>query len=272
MGINDKKEKSEFSPSTSSINFNLNRLLILGFVYIAAIGIAEYVCNYLSGVAGIIVYFIILTLLIYTGMIETNQSQRKLWFALSLVPVIRIVGNATPLLPPFNIIVWYLVISVPIVISIIIASRIIRFNINDVGLNWNYSYVQIIIGIVGIGLGIVAYIILKPEALTNQLSIQIIFFPVIILMLLGMLEEVIFRGVIQKASAVIGSYDWIFVAVIYTATQIGQRSILYGLFTFLVGLIFGWFVKKTRSVTGVGIAHGLINVCAYIILPHIFIR
>jgi membrane protease YdiL (CAAX protease family) len=74
----------------------------------------------------------------------------------------------------------------------------------------------------------------------------------------------------QKASGVLGEYGWVYIAITYAALQIGQRSFLHCLLALAAGLAFGWTVKKTGSITGVSLAHGLINIGLYLVLPYIF--
>lgn len=38
-------------------------------------------------------------------------------------------------------------------------------------------------------------------------------------------------------------------------------------FVFVVALFFGWVVKKTGSLFGVTLAHGITNIVLYLIIP-----
>jgi membrane protease YdiL (CAAX protease family) len=247
------------------------RVPLLSVAYLIAMVIAELTIYRMQPVWGVSIYLIILFSLIVTTMLAKGQSQRDFFIALGLAPLIRIFGLASPGILGISQYLWYIIASIPIIASIISVSKTINFSANDIGLNFNKPFIQFLVAISGIGLAIVDYWILKPAAWTDGLTIQEILFPAIVLLIFtGLIEELSFRGVIQRASGALGSYGWIFIAAVYAALQIWQGSILHCLFCFGVGLLFGWTVKKTRSISGVGAAHGFINIGLYLIFPHIF--
>ena len=59
----------------------------------------------------------------------------------------------------------------------------------------------------------------------------------------------------------------ILVALIFAILHIGHRPLLDILFVLGVGLLFGWMVVKTRSLLGVTLAHGVINIMLFVVLP-----
>jgi uncharacterized protein len=247
------------------------RVLVLSVAYLIAMVVAELTIYGAQPVWGVSIYLIILFSLIVTTMLARVQSQRDFFIALGLAPLIRIFGLASPGILGISPYLWYIIASIPIIAGIASISRTINFGANDVGLNFNKPFTQIIVAVSGIGLAIVDYWILKPLAWTGLLTIQATLFPAIVLLIFtGLVEELSFRGVMQRASGALGSYGWIFIAAMYAALQIWQGSILHCVFCFGVSLFFGWIVKKTRSISGVGAAHGLINIGLYLVFPHIF--
>jgi membrane protease YdiL (CAAX protease family) len=90
-----------------------------------------------------------------------------------------------------------------------------------------------------------------------------------LLIFTGIVEELAFRGVMQRAANTLASYGWIYIAAIYSLIQIGQGSAFHCLFVFAIGLLFGWTVKNTGSIIGVGLSHGLINIGLFLVFPHI---
>jgi uncharacterized protein len=245
--------------------------IILGLVYLLTIGVAEYIYHSFSPVYAVIIHFLLLLTIIIQGARTRDQYRRQFWLALGIVPIIRIVSIAMPVMLQFSQFIWYIIIAVPIFACVLYLIQFFNYSLSDVGLTWNYPIFQVLVGISGVGLAIIDYYILKPESLIFSLSIEIIVFPAIVLMIFtGFLDELVFRGVVQKASAAVISSGWILVAAIYSATQISYGSILHCLFSFLVALYFGWIVKRTGSIMGVSLCHGIINCGVYLILPHIF--
>jgi len=122
----------------------------------------------------------------------------------------------------------------------------------------------------GIAFGLVEYLILKPDPLIAALRWQDVIVPALILVVAtGFVEELAFRGVMQRSAQVLGSWGWICIAVVFSLLQIGHLSALHWLFVLLVALFFGWIVKRTGSILGVSLSHGLINVCLFLIFPFV---
>jgi len=101
------------------------------------------------------------------------------------------------------------------------------------------------------------------------LSWQQIWLPALILLIFtGFLEEIIFRGIIQRGAAgTLGRYGIFYVSAIFAVLHIGYKSILDVVFVFLVALFFGYLVSRTGSLIGVTISHGMTNIALYLIIP-----
>jgi membrane protease YdiL (CAAX protease family) len=131
---------------------------------------------------------------------------------------------------------------------------------------------QIGFGIVtGIAFGIVEFYILRPQPLVQEFVAGQIWLPALILLLTtGLIEEIIFRGVLQQiAEPAIGRLGLVYVSTIFAILHIGQLSILDIIFVFIVALIFAAFVKRTGSLIGVTLSHSFLNIILYLIAPFI---
>ena len=85
-----------------------------------------------------------------------------------------------------------------------------------------------------------------------------------------MVEELIFRGVLQKlAEDVMGIKGILFISLIFAILHIGFYSILDVVFVLLVSLVFAAIVKKTGSLIGVILSHGLANTVLFLIAPFV---
>ncbi len=238
-------------------------------MYLLAFIAAELITFRIADFAGIIFNFAILLSLIINSAVNKDEAQRKLWLALGLVPLIRIVGLAMPL-PEISKIFWYILTAIPVLAGTFIVSRALKFSFVDVGLNWNKGLAQIFIAVSGIVLGLMDYLILKPAPLNNQLTFQFTLIPALILIIAtGFTEELAFRGVMQRAIGAFNAWGFIYIALIYAVLQIGRGSIWHCIFAFGVGIFYGWSVKKTGSILGVAFSHGLLNIALYLVLPHL---
>jgi len=244
-------------------------LQILAFLYLLAFAAAEYITYYLSNVVGIIFYFSILFCLIMNSVIDHDEARSKLWTALGLISIIRIVSLVIPT-DLFPEIYSYAIIAAIILIVIFPLMRNLKLNFNDIGLNARKPVIQIFVGISGIGLGMIDYFILRPKALNSQLPFSETIFPALgLLVLIGFIEEMVFRGIMQKTARILLSWDWIYIVLIYSIMQINQKSVLHCTFAFAVALFYGWIVKKTGSILGVIISHSLLNISLFLMFPHI---
>jgi membrane protease YdiL (CAAX protease family) len=91
----------------------------------------------------------------------------------------------------------------------------------------------------------------------------------ILLVSTGFIEELVFRGIMQRAASEclgegLGS---VYVAAIFAMMHMGHSSWPDIVFVFGVSLFFSWVVVRTRSVVGVTIAHGVTNIVLFLVLP-----
>ncbi|MFC1944097.1 lysostaphin resistance A-like protein [Chloroflexota bacterium] len=237
-----------------------------------AIVSAEWLVADIDAVLGGILHVAILFFLISAASFSARRPDQRLYLSLSLVPIIRIASLSAPL-TYFQDMYWHVIISVPIFTAAFLVTRVLNLSPADIGLGIRGAssglLIQILVALSGIGLGVVEYIILEPEPLISALSLDRILIPALILIVsTGFMEEIVFRGIIQRSSLeVFGNWGIVFCAAMFAALYISYLSWVQLGFVFLNGLFFGWITKKTGSILGVCVAHGLINVCLYLILP-----
>lgn len=260
-GINH--QTSEIQDSTPR---NQNWFLTIN--YLAIIGIAEFILYFVSVPAGVALQFVILIALILHSALDRYKMRQDLWLALGLVPLIRIVSIA---ISPKEVssIIWYILIGVPVFIVSYSMTRYLKYSLNEIGLNSRYPIWQIFIGMTGISLGMIDYLILKPAPLVERDLVKLIFSGLVLLICSGFIEELAFRGIIQRAASVLGSWGWVTVAPLYALMQIGHGSFMHIMFTLGVSLFFGFVVLRTRSIFGVSMAHGILNIMLFLVMPNI---
>lgn len=194
------------------------------------------------------------------------------YLALSLAPMIRVCSLAVPLrgIPP---VFWYLVVALPVFAASFVVMRQAGYRAGDIsltGIALKRVPVSALVALSGIGLGWLEYQILRPAPLVPSLDFRQVLLPGLILIVFtGFLEELVFRGIMQKASDdYLGrSRAWLYVSLVFAVLHITHRSWLDVVFVFAVACYFSLVVKKTGSLWGVTLAHGLTNVSLYLYWP-----
>jgi len=236
--------------------------------YLLAITAAEVVTTYANPVAGAVVHCCILAALLIHTALAVDRREHGLLLVLSLVPLLRILSLAMPL-SHYRQVYWYAIVAIPVFIATWMAVRMLGFNRREIGLSLGGIRAQSLIAATGITFGLCEYFILRPKPLADALTIQDALLPAVVLVTMtGVVEELLFRGVIQHAStAVMRSSGVFYVAVLFAVLQIGHRSPLDLLFVLGVGLFFGWAVAETGSIVGTTLSHGITNVMLFLVVP-----
>jgi len=182
--------------------------MIRALIYLLAITIAEAIVILLEPVTGIVTasiigiacHIIILVVAIIDAALINKYFYERLVLSLSLIPLIRIISLSLPLADISRI--WqFPIIYLPLLAAVIVLIRLLDYKPKDIGIRFGFLPVQLMIGLVGIGLGIIEYFLLTPEPLVNELTWQAAWLPALVLLLsTGLVEELIFRGVLQKAA------------------------------------------------------------------------
>jgi membrane protease YdiL (CAAX protease family) len=242
----------------------------ISLVYLALITIAELVTTMGDPKVGVSLHAMVLTILLLHASTINKGMMRRFVILLSLAPMIRILSLSIPLsqlgLP---IIYWYLVIGVLLAIAAVVAGRIAGLEWRRIGMTTRHWPMQSLLGLVGLGLGLVEYWILKPGPLAAVMNLEDIIISIFILLFFtGVLEEFIFRGLLQSASMqVLGKFGLVYVAILFAVLHLGYKSVSDLVFVLLVGLLFGWMAWKTQSLWGASLAHGIANICLYVFFP-----
>ena len=246
----------------------LERSLLIAIIYLAGIAEAEALITLTSPTLGIGLHIVLLITAITLSAFVAEGSSHKLYLALALVPVIRIVTLAMPI-SEVGEILGYFLISIPILIAIIVAIRTIEFHPSDIGLRLGYPPIQAMIALTGIGFGVAEYYVLTPEPMVDALTWQqlvpaILMFP----LAMAVVEELAFRGVIQRsATDALGNWGWIYAAVLFTILHSGYESGPHLALVFAIAIFLGWVVKQTGSISGAILCHTFINVVLYLVMP-----
>ncbi|HLA19288.1 MAG TPA: type II CAAX endopeptidase family protein [Dehalococcoidia bacterium] len=245
---------------------------------LAAFATAEVVTVFTDPITGIALHgATLLALLAASGLGGRGESvadgplSRLLYF-LALVPLIRIVSLTMPL-GRFDQTYWFLAAGLPVFVAGVVVTGTLGIRPKDIGLRLSRRglHLQLLVAVFGLGLGFSEYHILRPDALIDDLTFRQMIVPALVIMFAtGFLEEFIFRGILQRlAEGFFGRSGFLYVSLIFAILHIGYRSATDFMFVFAIALLYGWVVRRTGSIIGVSVSHGITNITLFLLIPFI---
>jgi len=247
-------------------------LWIIALAYLVLLTLAEIITTFLEPWAGLALHGLVFMALLLHSSLWARKSLRRFLLALSLVPLIRLLSLSLPL-SSFAFVYWYIVLGVPLFLAAFIAAQLGQVNWKMLGFTGRNLPLQFFVALTGFGLGYIEYLILRPDPLVSEPRLSQILAPALILMIFtGVLEEIIFRGLMQYSTIrVYGRSGIFYVAILFSTMHIGYRSLIDLMFVFLVALYFAWITHRSGSILGVILAHGVTNIALYLIFPFILV-
>ena len=253
----------------SRLGLNLNRS---SWIILAITTLAELSLIFANPSWSLVLHIVLIIFIIFVSVSEPEDSPvYRYYISLLLIPLIRILSLALPL-AAWSQATWYAAVSIPLFVTMFILTRRFAFTRIDLALGDFNPWHQFAIALVGIPLGLTEYLILTPAPLIPTLTWELAWFPALILMVsTGFLEELLFRGLLQKTSLTLFSptISLLFVSTLFAVLHIGYASLADVAFVFSAGLLFGIIVYRTNSLLGVTIAHGLTNIGLFIFWPFV---
>jgi membrane protease YdiL (CAAX protease family) len=242
--------------------------MISALTYLLAIAAAETVTVYVDSAWGTWCHVVVFTGLIVHSAVTAEQASHRLPLSLSLVPLVRVVSLSMPLAGVPQI-WWYPLIYAPLLGATLVAARLLHYGRRELGISPGSVPAQFGIGLTGVAFGVIEYFILRPGSLIAELTWQSVWLPsLVFLVAVGFIEELIFRGLIQRsAMQALGWRGIAYVSLVFALLHMGFFSWTDVLFAFGIAVFFGWAVKKTGSLLGVTLSHGLANIVLYLIAP-----
>ena len=251
-------------------------LVFRAVAYLLAIIAAEDFTNEINPVVGLILHTTIFFVAIVDAATSTDNLRGALLLTLALAPLVRILSLILPL-ANISQIWWYPAIYVPLITAATAAAVVLKYRASEIGLTLKGWGWQILLTPVGLGLGYLEYQILQPEPIVSELTWQAVWLPALILIVCtGFGEEFIFRGLMQKSAIdAMGTWGIIYISLVFAALHLGwvlspdagPIAWLDIAFVFVVASVFGLIVKKSGSLLGVALVHGMTNVTLFILAP-----
>lgn len=243
-------------------------------IYLAAIGLAEAITNLYDARIGLGLHAAILWLLLVQAARAEKRVRRGLLLALALAPLTRLVSLAMPL-QRFQPMYRYAIAGAPLFVAVYLAARVSGLQGGMLGLNVRRLFngrrlrFQALVGLSGVPLGYLEYHLLGSSPPIGDLYTGSIWLQaLIVLVFSGLLEELIYRGLVQySAVRALGVGGIYYAAALGAVMSIGYQSPANTLLVFLVGVYFGWVVQRSGSMLGAGLAHGLANVALLVVMP-----
>ncbi len=245
-------------------------LAVVAMAVLVAVTVAELLTTWSDLWLGVAIHALTLVGLFVASIMTRWREAWAFVLSLAFAPLIRILSLSLPL-NSFPLLYWYLITSVPLFAAAWAAGRSLGYSWRGLGMTLRGWPLQVMVGLSGLAISVVEYLILRPEPLAPELSWRSTWQPALILLVCtGLLEEMIFRGLLQRSAAdALGRWAVLYVATLFAVLHVGYRSLPDVVFVLLVGLFFGWVVARTRSLLGVTIAHGATNIMLFLVLPFV---
>jgi membrane protease YdiL (CAAX protease family) len=129
---------------------------------------------------------------------------------------------------------------------------------------------QTVVAACGIPLGLAGFALLEPAPLSGSRSAgALLAAGVVVFLVAGVLEEVVFRGLLQRALALaVGDVPGtIAAAALFAAVYLGTRSAAAVAFFGAFGAVAAWWIRRTGDLAGVAAAHGLLAAGLVVVWP-----
>ena len=217
-------------------------------------------------VAVVLLIMTLLLLVWYAG--EALFVARTFALTLTLVPLLHVLSLGLPL-ERLSSYFWSFLVCVPAFAAVTVVIRQLGFAPSELSLAMERIPQQTVVGLLGIPIGGVVFLLLRPSYPLAETPVESVI-AVLSLCLAGVLDEVIFRGVLQETALVaLGERGVIYTSALYAILQIETRSLTTVIVAFIMSMGFAWYVRRTRTVVGVAVMHSLANVVVYLVLPMI---
>ena len=218
------------------------------------------------------VHVITLVLLTYSTHWLDESIVFKIYQALMLLPILRLVNMSMPIF--FEMTLYsYVFIYAPLIIPIYFVLSHQKFTLAQIGITKKnfikYLPAAVIIGLI---LGGVEYITIKAGYLIPDLSIvSILKISIVMILFVGLVEELIFRSILQtRLEEAFGMLPGLVGAsIMFGIMHSGYGTVYEIFFTSFAGFVMGWMFQKTRSLSLVAITHGCVNIFLFGVIPHL---
>lgn len=237
---------------------------MFALIYAGVILAGETVITFATQELGLVIHALtMLTMIVHSAVTEL-EAQRRFLVVLTIVPLIRVISLTMPLgsFPP---IFGYMLVGMPLAAASVMAIRVIRLDTSC--LHEGSLLGQLIIGALGLPLGLLGSLIPINIAVPTTSTVSELAILCTGMLFTGFLEELVLRGLLQQTAVdAFGRKGLLYVAFISTVLVIGYRSPINWAFALGTALLFGIMAYRSKSIVGVALAHGFMNILIVVIL------
>ncbi len=222
---------------------------------------------------GVVAHFSILVALMVHSSYVSEKKVSDLLTAMTIAPLIRILSLSTPV-AEFSQVSWFMIISIPVFVAAFTVAHLQDIPAKDMYLTRpTRREIPLDIGIflLAVPIGFLEYAILRPSPMV-EFNFQALVAPALIFIVYtGFMEEFIFRGLMQQVAERLAGFSGIvFVSILFGVLHTTNLAFWDVLLAGSVGFLFAMVVRKTRSIFGISLAHGMVNINLFLIAPHLF--
>ena len=201
-----------------------------------------------------------------------NKEVHKTYQALMLLPLLRLVNLSMPVF--FDITLYsFLFIYAPLAVPVAITAVYQHLTREELGITFKRIWLYILLSVsIGAGIGVGEYMVIQTGYLIPDLSpLNLLKLTVVMVFFVGLVEEVIFRSVLQtRLNKIFGAWGGILLSsMLFGVMHSGYGTSYEVLYTFFVGVIIGYMFYKTRSLPLITLIHGVVNIFLFGIIPHL---
>jgi membrane protease YdiL (CAAX protease family) len=264
--------EAEYQETNELENLKIRNKKVYVGIPILAMTFAEVLIYFGKINEALWIHMAILIGLSLSTTLTKNEDIYKTYQALMLLPLLRLVSLSMPIF--FDTTLYsFIFIYAPLAIPVTINVAYQKLTREDMGLTlskiWFYLPLSVLIGF---GLGIGEYMVIQAGYLIPDLSpLNLLKLAVVMVFFVGLIEEVIFRSIIQtRLNKIYGAWG----GIILSSILFGFMHSAYGtyyevLYTLFVGAIIGYMFYKTRSLPLITLIHGFVNIFLFGVIPHL---
>lgn len=196
-----------------------------------------------------------------------DSPEGDVFAALTLVPLLRLASITMAVEEP---VVSLCASGTPILVGTVLAARALRLGSWARPLDLKRRS-QWSVGLAGLPAGAVAALVTGPQPLVPEASwAAALGAGLAVFTFAGVLEELLFRGVLQPALGPLGGWAVPSSSLLFTSVYLDAGSVMTAVTAAVGGLAAGWWVARTGTVAGVAMAHGLFASGYLVVWPLLF--
>ena len=252
--------------------------------YVALIASAEACVAFVSPVVGAAAYAVLLTVMLTDAVLrqvpvdEARPTAPRVplvdaLLALSFLPVLRLVTMSAPVGAGTEA-GRYLLVGAIILTAIAWAAWGVRLPgaclRPRVPTDRASDFVEFGVAWLAVPVAVGAYFATRPSQLQGDGARELATAALAVI-LIAIVEEVIFRGFVQ--TSLVGVYGAsagpVLATAVYVIFYLGVRPVEMVAYAAILGIMLGWVVQRSGSLSAPIVAHSLANVVLFVLLPQL---